>query len=68
MTDLSMVGNCGRYELDTSKLNILNILEIDTINQVIKGEFDFYAIDDYDGCDSAKVHITDGYFDVIYRF
>ena len=66
--DWSIPTNCGLYNLDTTKDNRLIILEIDTINQIIKGEFDFYAIDVYNGCDSATVHITDGYFDVVYRF
>ena len=66
--DFSINSNCGFYDLDTNKVHTLTILEIDTINLRIKGEFEFEAFDDFKDCDSARVTITEGYFDVRYRF
>jgi len=59
-------GNCGSYDLDTTKLNILTILEIDTIKSIIEGEFDFYTFEDSEGCEKESVHVTEGYFKVSY--
>ena len=55
---------CVFYDYDTLNLGILTISEIDTIKQIIKGEFEYDAIN-YCG---DTVRIREGYFDVVYRF
>ncbi len=60
-------GNCGFYDLDTTTTRRLTIFEIDTVNYLIKGSFEFTAIDQYGNCKDT-IQITDGYFHVNYRF
>ncbi len=57
-------SGCVYYDLDTFQVRLINILEIDTINYRIVGKFEYSAIND---C-SDTVHISNGYFDVQYRF
>ena len=56
--------DCRNYELDTFSIRNITILEIDTIDYRMKGNFEFSAIND---C-SDTVHITEGYFDLSYSF
>ncbi len=56
-------SNCVYYNLDTLNHNEITIIEIDTINQIIIGEFEFSAFND---CGDT-VYVTDGYFDIQYR-
>jgi len=58
-------SGCRFYNIDTlSNIRQLNIIELDTINLSMKGEFEYAAIND---CfDTVK--ITEGYFDLQYRF
>lgn len=65
--DWNKNGNCGFYDLDTTSVRNLTILEVDTVKFLIKGTFEFTAIDHYGDCNDT-VRITDGYFDVNYRF
>jgi len=65
--DWNKPDNCGFYNLDTLSSNILNILEVDTINYIIKGTFEFTAIDEFGTCRDT-VRFTDGFFHVNYRF
>ncbi|MCF8239089.1 MAG: hypothetical protein K9I85_13085 [Saprospiraceae bacterium] len=66
-SDHAKVSPCGYYNLDTSKIRRLTILNIDTINHLIEGTFEFTAYDRNISCEDT-VSITDGYFDVEYRF
>jgi len=66
VTNLGRSDNCGSYDLDTTKHNILKILDIDTVKSIIEGEFDFYVIEDSQGCNGEVLHVTDGYFKVSY--
>jgi len=66
VTNKNIEGNCGRYDLDTSRINILTILDIDTINSIIEGEFDFYVVDNCEGCGKETLHVTEGYFKINY--
>ncbi len=65
--DWNKPGNCGFYDLDTTSTRRLTILEVDTINYLIEGTFEFTAIDHYEDCKDT-IHITDGYFHVNFRF
>ncbi len=65
--DWNRPGNCGFYDLDTTKTRCLTILAIDPENHIMEGTFEFTAIDDYDGC-ADTVIVTDGYFKLEYRF
>ena len=65
--DWNKPGNCGFYDLDTTAVRRLTILEVDTVNYLIKGTFEFTAIDNYGDCQDT-VRITDGYFHVNFRF
>ncbi len=58
---------CGYYNMDTTKVHRLTILNIDTTNFTIEGSFEFDAID-WDNLCSDTVKITDGYFKLTYRF
>ncbi len=62
--NLSNLSGCVGYNLDTLETEQIIVIEIDTINRIMVGEFEFSAIND---C-SDTVHITDGYFDLEYRF
>lgn len=57
-------SGCRFYYLDTTKTRLISINYIDTINYEIRGCFEFTAINK---CQDT-VHITNGYFDVEYRF
>jgi len=65
--DWNKPGNCGFYDLDTSSARKLTILEVDTVNFLIKGTFEFTAMDHYNECKDT-VRITDGFFHVNFRF
>ena len=65
--DWNKPGNCGFYDLDTTAVRRLTILEVDTVNYLIKGTFEFTAIDNYGDCQDT-IRITDGYFHVNFRF
>lgn len=65
--DWNKPGNCGFYDLDTTQIRRLTILEVDTVKFLIKGTFVFSAIDNYSDCKDT-VKITDGYFHVNFRF
>ena len=60
-------GNCGFYDLDTTSIRRLTIIEVDTLKYLIKGSFEFTAIDHFGDCKDT-VRITDGYFHVNFRF
>ncbi len=65
--DWNKPGNCRFYDLDTTSVRRLTILEVDTVKYLIKGTFEFTAIDQYGNCKDT-VRITEGYFHVNYRF
>ncbi len=50
--------------MDTTLVRRLNILEVDTVNFLIKGTFEFTTINE---CNDT-MHITDGFFHVNFRF
>ena len=62
--DWTNMKGCVFYDYDTISLGKLEIISIDTIKQIIKGEFEYDAIN-YCG---DTVRIREGYFDVVYRF
>ena len=55
---------CSTYKIDTTKYNYLLLNEIDTVNFIVGGEFEFTG---QDSCGKV-VHITDGRFRLNYRF
>jgi hypothetical protein len=56
-------ANCGFYYKDSTKLDIVKILENDFKSKLIKGSFEFTTFGDK--C-LDTLHITEGYFDVNY--
>jgi hypothetical protein len=58
---------CGYYDLDTLKIHKFTIINIDTIKHTIEGTFEYSAYDRNGSC-ADTVYITDGYFDIVYRF
>ncbi len=62
--DWNKPAGCRFHDLDTTAIRRLTILEVDTIKFLIKGTFEFTAIND---CQDT-MHITDGYFHVNFRF
>lgn len=63
-TDWNKPSGCRFHDLDTTAIRRLTILEVDTVKYLIKGSFEFTAINE---CQDT-VQITDGYFHVNYRF
>ena len=63
-TDLKNPTGCRFYNLDTIPFHKLTILEIDTVKYIVKGTFEYTAINE---CQDT-MHITDGYFHVNFRF
>ena len=55
-------GGCT-YKIDTTKSHILNLLEIDTVNEIVSGTFEFSMISE-DFLDT--INVTDGRFDTKY--
>jgi hypothetical protein len=62
--DWNKLPGCRFFNLDTTSVRLLTILEEDNINHLIKGTFEFTAINE---CQDT-IRITDGYFHVNYRF
>ncbi len=62
-TDWNKPAGCRFFDLDTMASRRLFILEVDTVKYLIKGSFEFTAINE---CQDT-VQITDGYFHVNYR-
>jgi hypothetical protein len=58
-------NSCGNYFRDTLADNIVNILEVDSVNFIMEGKFKFTGINS--SCLTNKVVITDGYFKAKYR-
>ena len=58
--DSNELSGCEYHELDTFAIRKLLILEIDTIDRRMKGNFEFSAIND---CNDT-VRITEGFFDL----
>ena len=65
--DYDLAGNCGRYDLDTTKGHFMNIITVDTINFIVEGEFGFTAISVCDGVNDT-IMVTEGKFLLGYRF
>ena len=63
-TDYNNKSGCLTYSIDSSYNRRLTILSIDTINFIVEGTFEFTAISE---CQDT-VRITDGYFEIEYRF
>ena len=63
-SDLNNSSGCFLYIIDTSFNRSISIIEVDSLDYNISGTFEFTAINK---CQDT-VHITDGYFDVEYRF
>ncbi|MCO6485457.1 MAG: hypothetical protein J5I41_06725 [Saprospiraceae bacterium] len=62
--DWNKPSGCRFHDLDTTSMRRLTILEVDTVNFLIKGTFEFTAINN---CQDT-VRITDGFFHVNFRF
>ncbi len=62
--DWNKPAGCRFHDLDTTANRRLTILEVDTVKFLIKGTFEYTAIND---CQDT-MHITDGYFHVNFRF
>ncbi len=59
------ISECKYYEeLNSQVDNEITIIEIDTINYFIKAEFNFSVINN---CQDT-INVTEGYFDLNYRF
>jgi hypothetical protein len=58
--------DCGKYYRDTSiqDLNIINILDVDSVNYIMEGTFEFEGSNSDCG---DTVRVTDGYFKVKYQ-
>ncbi|MCF8239087.1 MAG: hypothetical protein K9I85_13075 [Saprospiraceae bacterium] len=61
--DWNQPSGCRFHDLDTTAVRRLTILEVDTVKYLIKGSFEFTAINE---CQDT-VQITDGYFHVNFR-
>ncbi len=61
--DWNKPSGCRFYDLDTTSTRRLTILEVDTINYLIEGTFEFTANNE---CFDT-MRITDGYFHVNFR-
>jgi hypothetical protein len=57
-------NSCGNYFRDTTVFNFIKFIEIDSINNIAEGEFEFIGLNS-DCPDTIKV--TDGYFKAKYR-
>ena len=55
---------CRYHTIDSDRANHIEILNIDTLNFIIEGLFEYTAINN---CNDT-VYITDGYFQVAFRF
>jgi hypothetical protein len=62
--DWNKPAGCRFHDLDTTAIRRLTILEVDTVKFLIKGTFEYTAINE---CQDT-MHITDGYFHVNFRF
>ncbi len=62
--DWNKHDNCIGHDLDTTSVRRLTILEVDTVNFLIKGTFEFTAIN---ACQDT-MRITDGFFHINFRF
>mgnify|MGYP000668397673 CR=1 FL=1 len=58
--------NCGSYYRDTTiqNMNLIDILEMDSINNILEGTFEFEGSNSDCG---DTVRVTDGYFKVKYQ-
>lgn len=63
-TNGELENTCKRFALDTLSGHHLVVIELDTIDYSMIGEFAFTAINE---CNDT-VKITEGYFDLKYRF
>ena len=63
-SNLNLVDSCIRYKLDTLQIYSFNVTKIDTINYFLSATFHFISKND---C-GEEVHITDGEFNLPYRF
>jgi hypothetical protein len=60
--------NCGNYYQDTLIQNIVDIDNIDSINNIIEGTFNFTANEGSSStCSVSEIVVTDGYFKAKYR-
>ena len=65
LTNSSNLTGCQDYEnIDTNFFNYIELTEIDSIDLVIKGEFQFSIINQ---CQDT-IRVTEGYFDLNYFF
>ncbi len=62
--DWNKPSDCRFHDLDTTATRRLTILEVDTVKFLIKGTFEFTAINE---CQDT-MHISDGFFHVNFRF
>ena len=67
MFNQNLEGNCKYYAFDSLQANNLIINYIDTINQMIQGNFEITLTHGFTGCNKDTIYITEGYFNVPYR-
>ena len=63
-SDGSNSQDCIKYDSLNNSNNTFTILTLDSVNFIMTGEFEFQAIND---CEDT-VSVTEGYFDLHYRF
>ncbi len=62
--DYTNSTDCQIYTLDTASTNFIKINEIDSLDYYLISEFEFAAINE---CNDT-IQVTDGYFDLNYKF
>lgn len=58
--------DCNQYIIDTTETAIVQLTKFNEAERIVSGTFEFTAIG-IDGC-TDKIKITDGRFDLVYRF
>ena len=64
--DFNLPGNCRIIELDTNLTNYIIVDYVDASRDIMSGRF--VCTMHEDDCPDTKIEITEGRFDVIYRY
>ena len=65
-TDTNIEGNCRKIFIDITEKNYIQIENYDQENLIISGRFECTMREP--DCPDTKIEITEGRFDLIYRF
>ena len=65
--DFNHISGCINYYSDTTAENIIDIIKIDSVNNIIEGSFKFVGVAPNCLDDTDTVRVTDGYFNIKYR-